>query len=91
MSFSPQPKVGGIFANNRYPAEFISEDLAIQTNVVQAARQTCVKRLLFLGSSCIYPRDCPQPIHMEHMASSSGPHKESRAKKDRGNCSGTLF
>jgi GDP-L-fucose synthase len=60
-------KVGGILANNTFPAEFISENLAIQTNVIQAAYKADVKRLLFLGSSCIYPRDCPQPIREEYM------------------------
>ena len=60
-------KVGGIVANNSYPAEFIYSNLAIQTNVVHEAWRTGVKRLLFLGSSCIYPRDCPQPIKEEYL------------------------
>src|SRR5512144_38500 len=55
-------KVGGIAANNEYPAEFIHANLAIQTNVVHEAWRAGVQRLVFLGSSCIYPRDCPQPI-----------------------------
>ena len=55
-------KVGGIYANNTYPAEFIFSNLAIQTNIIHAAYISGIKRLLFLGSSCIYPRDCPQPI-----------------------------
>jgi len=67
--FLAAAKVGGILANNTRPAEFIHDNLAIQTNVVQAAHQADVKRLLFLGSSCIYPRDCPQPIREEYMLS----------------------
>jgi GDP-L-fucose synthase len=60
-------KVGGILANNTYPAEFIHENLAIETNVVDEAYRAGVERLLFLGSSCIYPRDCPQPIKEEYL------------------------
>ncbi|MFA6178523.1 MAG: NAD-dependent epimerase/dehydratase family protein, partial [Candidatus Methylopumilus sp.] len=60
-------KVGGIHANNTYPAEFIHENLAIQTNVIHNAYISGVKRLLFLGSSCIYPKDCPQPIKEEYL------------------------
>ena len=60
-------KVGGIHANNAYPAEFIRQNLAIQTNVIDEAWRNNVKRLLFLGSSCIYPRDCPQPIKEEYL------------------------
>ena len=59
-------KVGGIHANNTYPAEFIYQNIAIQTNVIDAAWRCGVKRLLFLGSSCIYPRECPQPIKEEY-------------------------
>ncbi len=55
-------KVGGIFANNTYPAEFITENLLIQTNIIQSAFNFGIKKLLFLGSSCIYPRLCDQPI-----------------------------
>ena len=62
-------KVGGIWANNTYPAEFIYSNLAIQTNVIHAAWKTGVKRLLFLGSSCIYPRECPQPMKEEYLLS----------------------
>lgn len=65
--FLAATKVGGILANKWYPAEFIADNLAIQTNVIQAAYTSSVKRLLFLGSSCIYPRDCPQPIRGEYM------------------------
>ena len=60
-------KVGGIVANNTYPAEFIQDNLAIQTNVIHEAWRAGVKRLLFLGSSCIYPRDCPQPIREDYV------------------------
>ena len=60
--FLAAAKVGGIHANNTYPAEFIRENLAMQTNVVEAAWRHGVKRLLFLGSSCIYPKLAPQPI-----------------------------
>jgi len=60
-------KVGGIHANNTYPAEFIHENLAIQTNIIHHSYLAGVKRLLFLGSSCIYPRDCQQPIKEEYL------------------------
>jgi GDP-L-fucose synthase len=60
-------KVGGILANDTLPAEFIRENLAIQTNVIHEAWRAGVKRLLFLGSSCIYPRDCPQPMKEEYL------------------------
>ena len=60
-------KVGGIHANNTYPAEFIQENLSIQTNVIHQSYLAGVKRLLFLGSSCIYPCDCPQPIKEEYL------------------------
>jgi len=65
--FLAAAKVGGIVANNSYPAEFIGQNLAIQTNVIDAAYRNGVRRLLFLGSSCIYPRDCPQPIKEEYL------------------------
>lgn len=65
--FLAAAKVGGIHANSSYPAEFIYQNLAIQTNVLHAAWKNKVKRLLFLGSSCIYPRDCPQPIKEEYL------------------------
>ena len=60
-------KVGGIMANATYPADFILQNLLIQTNIIQAAWQTGVERLLFLGSSCIYPKMCPQPMKEEHL------------------------
>ena len=65
--FLAAAKVGGIHANNTYPAEFIHENLAIQTNVIHQSYLAGVKRLLFLGSSCIYPRDCPQPMKEEYL------------------------
>ena len=67
-------KVGGILANNTYPADFIYQNLAIQTNVIHEAWKSGVQRLLFLGSSCIYPRDCPQPIKEEYLL--TGPLEE---------------
>ena len=60
-------KVGGILANNTFPADFIRENLAIQSNVLEAARRHGVKRLLFLGSSCIYPKFAPQPIREDAL------------------------
>jgi GDP-L-fucose synthase len=65
--FLAAAKVGGILANNTYPADFIRDNLEIQTNVIDAAYQSGVKRLLFLGSSCIYPKLCPQPIREEYL------------------------
>jgi len=65
--FLAAAKVGGILANNTVPADFIYQNLMIQTNVIHSAYLTGVKRLLFLGSSCIYPRDCPQPIREEYL------------------------
>jgi GDP-L-fucose synthase len=65
--FLAAAKVGGIVANNSFPAEFIRDNLAIQTNVVHSAWLAGVKRLLFLGSSCIYPRLAPQPLKEEYL------------------------
>lgn len=65
--FLAAARVGGIYANNTYPAEFIHQNLAVQVNVLEAAHRHGVRRLLFLGSSCIYPRDCPQPIKEEYL------------------------
>ena len=59
--------VGGILANNTYPADFIYSNLIIQTNVIHEAWKSGVKRLLFLGSSCIYPKECPQPMKEEYL------------------------
>lgn len=60
-------KVGGIMANDTYPAEFIYQNLQIQANVIHNAYLNGVKKLLFLGSSCIYPQECPQPIKEEYL------------------------
>ncbi|MCF7966209.1 GDP-L-fucose synthase [Methylobacter sp. Wu8] len=65
--FLAAAKVGGIHANNTYRAEFIYQNLMIEANIVHAAWKAGVQRLLFLGSSCIYPRDCPQPIKEEYL------------------------
>ena len=64
--FLAAAKAGGILANKTFPADFIYQNLAIQTNVMDEARRVGVKRLLFLGASCIYPRDCPQPMRESH-------------------------
>src|SRR5882724_10634874 len=65
--FLAAAKVGGILANRDHPAEFIQSNLAIQTNFIHEAWRNGTKRLVFLGSSCIYPRDCPQPMREEHL------------------------
>jgi GDP-L-fucose synthase len=67
--FLAAAKVGGILANATYPADFIRENLSIETHVIDAAYRAGVKRLLFLGSSCIYPRGCPQPMQEESLLS----------------------
>ncbi|TZE83078.1 GDP-L-fucose synthase [Calorimonas adulescens] len=67
--FLAAAKVGGIQANNTYPADFIYENLQIECNVIKAAHDFKVKKLLFLGSSCIYPKMCPQPIKEEYLLS----------------------
>ncbi|WP_163564099.1 GDP-L-fucose synthase family protein [Helicobacter suis] len=64
-------KVGGILANNTYRADFIYQNLAIQTNTIHCAYQYGVKKLLFLGSTCIYPKESPQPIKEEYLLSSA--------------------
>lgn len=65
--FLAAAKVGGILANNTYPADFIRDNIYIQTNVIQSSYKTRVKRLLFLGSSCIYPKLAPQPLKEEYL------------------------
>ena len=65
--FVAAAKVGGILANDTYPAEFIYQNLQIQNNLIHSAHQCKVKKLLFLGSSCIYPRECPQPMKEEYL------------------------
>ena len=62
-------KVGGIYANSTTPAEFIYRNIAIQTNVIHESYCAGVEDLIFLGSSCIYPRDCPQPMKEEYLLS----------------------
>lgn len=68
--FLAAAKVGGIHANNTYPADFMMINLQIQCNVIDAAYKVGVKKLLFLGSSCIYPKMCPQPIKEEYLLTS---------------------
>jgi GDP-L-fucose synthase len=65
--FLAAAKVGGILANDTYPADFLRENLKIQTTVIESAHSVGVKRLLFLGSTCIYPKLCPQPIREEYL------------------------
>jgi len=65
--FVAAAKVGGIHANNTYPAEFLFDNLMIECNLIDAAYRSGVQRLMFLGSSCIYPRACPQPMKEEHL------------------------
>ena len=65
--FLAAAKVGGIYANDTYPAEFIYENLMIESNIIHSSYLTGVKKLLFLGSSCIYPKLCPQPMKEEYL------------------------
>ena len=76
--FLAAARVGGIMANNTLPAEFIRENLIIQTNVVHQAYLSGVKKLLFLGSSCIYPKLAPQPLKEEYLM--TGPLEETNAE-----------
>ena len=62
-------KVGGILGNNTYPVEFMLENLKIQNNIIENSYKTGVKKLLFLGSSCIYPKNTPQPMKEEYLLS----------------------
>jgi len=71
--FLAAAKVGGIYANDTYPADFIRENLQIQTNVIDSAYRSGVKKLLFLGSTCIYPKMAPQPLKEEYLL--TGPLK----------------
>ena len=64
-------KVGGIHANKTFPADFLLDNIKIQTNVIESAWKNNVKRLLFLGSSCIYPKDTIQPMKEEQLLGSS--------------------
>ncbi|TYL85906.1 GDP-L-fucose synthase family protein [Bradyrhizobium cytisi] len=68
--FLAAAKVGGILANSSYRAEFIYQNIMIEANIIHAAWLAGVRRILFLGSSCIYPRDCPQPIKEEYLLGS---------------------
>jgi GDP-L-fucose synthase len=65
--FIAAAKVGGIHANNTLRADFIYQNLMIEANLIHGAHQAGIQRLCFLGSSCIYPRDCPQPIKEEYL------------------------
>ncbi|HTN94166.1 MAG TPA: GDP-L-fucose synthase [Gallionella sp.] len=65
--FLAAARVGGILANNTYPVDFLMSNLLIEANICNAAHHARVRRLIFLGSSCIYPRDCPQPIREEYL------------------------
>ncbi len=67
--FLAAAKVGGILANNTYPAEFIYQNLLMESNVIHSGYLAGVRKLLFLGSSCIYPRECPQPMKEEYLLS----------------------
>lgn len=69
--FLAAAKVGGIYANDIYPAEFIYDNLVIETNVIHQAYLHCIKKLLFLGSSCIYPKLAPQPLKEEYLLTGS--------------------
>lgn len=75
--FLAAARVGGIMANNTFPADFIRENLIVQTNVIHEAHQSGVKKLLFLGSSCIYPKLAPQPIKEEYLM--TGPLEETNS------------
>ena len=65
--FIAAAKVGGIYSNNKYKAEFIYDNLTIQSNLIHSAYLSGVKNLIFLGSSCIYPRNCKQPIKEDYL------------------------
>jgi len=69
--FMAAARVGGIQANNTYRADFLHENLVMQTNVIHGAHRAGIQRLMFLGSSCIYPRACPQPIREEYLLTGS--------------------
>lgn len=71
LVFLAAAKVGGIHANNIYPVDFLMSNLLIEANICRSAYATKVARLIFLGSSCIYPRDCPQPIKEEYLLTGS--------------------
>jgi len=84
--FLAAAKVGGILANSTYPAEFIYENIMIEANVIHAAYKSGVKKLLFLGSSCIYPKLASQPLKEEYLLTGElEVTNEAYASKDRGN------
>jgi len=84
--FMAAARVGGIHANNTYRADFIYENLMVECNVIQAAFEYGVERLLFLGSSCIYPRSCPQPMREESAERLPGAHQRTVCgRQDRRN------
>jgi GDP-L-fucose synthase len=72
--FVAAAKVGGIHANNTFRADFIYQNLMIEANLIHGAFMAGIKRMLFLGSSCVYPRDCPQPIREEYLLTSPLEH-----------------
>ena len=78
--------VGGIVANDTRPGEFLYDNMMIEANVIEAARRTGVKKLLFLGSSCVYPRLAPQPMKEEHLLTgpSSRPINGTRSPRSPG-------
>ena len=65
--FIAAAKVGGIYSNNKYKAEYIFDNLSIQSNLIHSAYLTGIKNLIFLGSSCVYPRNCVQPIKESYL------------------------
>jgi len=69
--FLAAAKVGGIYANNAYPVDFLLDNLKIQNNIIESSYKTDVKKLLFLGSSCIYPKNAPQPLKEEYLLTSA--------------------
>ncbi len=71
MVYLAAAKVGGIFANNTYPADFLLDNLKIQNNIIEASWRHGIKKLLFLGSSCIYPKMAPQPLKEEYLLTSA--------------------
>ena len=80
--FIAAAKVGGIQANNLHRADFLYQNLMIEANLVHGAHLAGVQRLMFLGSSCIYPRDCPQPIREEYLLTrSSRPTSPTRSPR----------
>lgn len=87
--FLASAKVGGIHANSTLPAEFIYDNLMVQTNVIHCSHVFDVKKVLVLGSSCIYPRDCPQPMKEEYLL--SGPLEESNKQYAMSKISGIIM